>query len=513
MREKQRFYQNPRTQNLIIIAIFLVLFIYMVFREGQIPTYRDVIRSIFYTITLQFSKIPTSMRLLAFDSLICFVGLFLWTAFFAQFVLPLRTLRERYLATERLVLFLTGEHGPAVYIENGRVQERKGETGKKGPGVILLDAASAALLRSDFSYIPPGGPGVIFTEKNLYLAKSVDLHILSSPKFTVEHFKKSPDVQSQESPKPFLGPLGNEDPFKRFDSFGEETDEEYKRRQDRRMETSGLTRDGVEAVPNIVVKFRLKYSRPWSPFTPYRFYPIAVQQWATADGPISTTGNSKWDNIPLQDLPAYMAAELWREYLQKFTLSELFLAPFQELTRGPTAYGTILKMINARLTEPTVEVLDKNGQSTRQRVISQEFIELRKRGIRVLGAGVFNLQFDPSIENKLVEQWKASWLDRAREEFALVERKRTNAALNGKTDAWVKYVRAAIQRFPEDIDDVSTYPRPANRVEELIQLRFALSTLIRGLRGEIRTDTRLSSLLQTEDTDLTDVLTRVGELD
>jgi hypothetical protein len=94
-----------------------------------------------------------------------------------------------------------------------------------------------------------------------------------------------------------------------------------------------------------------------------------------------------------------------------------------------------------------------------------------------------------------------------------VERRRSNAALNGKTDAWVKYVRAAIRRFPEDIDDVSRYPRPANRVEELIQLRFALSTLIRGLRGEIRTDTRLSSLLQTEDTDLTDVLTRVGELE
>src|SRR5512146_3335223 len=53
--------------------------------------------------------------------------LVLWLAFFAQFVLPVRTFRDRQKIFDRLVTYLFGGHGPAMFIRDGIVIKREGE--------------------------------------------------------------------------------------------------------------------------------------------------------------------------------------------------------------------------------------------------------------------------------------------------------------------------------------------------------------------------------------------------
>jgi hypothetical protein len=141
----------------------------------------------------------------------------------------------------RLVKYMLGTGGQAIFIENGIEKKRPGEAGRRGPGVFVLDTASGAVLRNDVAFTRVIGPGLTFTSGSEYLAGAVDLH-------------------RQTQPIPALGPLGNEDPF--ASRRREETDEEYQQRQVRRLETSGLTRDGVEVVPNFSVTFRLEGFEP-----------------------------------------------------------------------------------------------------------------------------------------------------------------------------------------------------------------------------------------------------------
>ena len=73
--------------------------------------------------------------------------LILWMAFFAQFVLPVRTFRDRQKIFNRLFANFFGSHGPAIFIRNGQLVKREGEERKKGAGVLWLDRTVATVGR------------------------------------------------------------------------------------------------------------------------------------------------------------------------------------------------------------------------------------------------------------------------------------------------------------------------------------------------------------------------------
>ena len=108
-----------------------------------------------------------------------FISLVAFLLFFSQFVLPVLNLPERIKAFERLFLYILGDHGPAFFIENGELRERRIDRSKSGPGVIILDTASAAVLRTPTKYKGAIGPGIAFTEREEIIAGIVDLHIQS----------------------------------------------------------------------------------------------------------------------------------------------------------------------------------------------------------------------------------------------------------------------------------------------------------------------------------------------
>jgi hypothetical protein len=279
--------------------------------------------------------IQASMVAILFD-LACILPLFfvIWMAFFAQFVLPVKTFRDRQKIFDRLRSHLFGSHGPALFIENGVIKEHSDERLKKGPGVVWLDSASAAVTRTAVAFKQTLGPGVHFTGANEYIEKTgtLDLHI-----------------QSQK-----LGPKHGENPFIEKDknddgTIGEKPSEEkvdektlrYKEIQSRRKQVSALSRDGIELVPDISISFRVNTGFP-SAGSPgsrfgYRTGTTSIEkELERQDQDVicrallgeginpNMVSESPFYRVAWNRLPAMMAVDVWREYASKFILDEFF---------------------------------------------------------------------------------------------------------------------------------------------------------------------------------------------
>ena len=425
----------------------------------------------------------------------------LWLGVFAQFALPLNDLRDRVRAFRHLTRYALGSYGPAVRIENGRVRQRPGEEKRKGPGVVLLDTASAAMLRSKTAFTRPVGPGVVFTQPGEYLHdETVDLHV-------------------QSSPNPPLGPLGAEDSFRPL-SEKQKRDpkeaEEYKARQDRRRQTSALTRDGIEVVARIQAVVKLK-SAPGQGGTQFGYNPVSVRKAIIREGIIP----ENLQNMPWHQVPAYLAVDVWREYLSKFTLTDLFdvrvnniLEPAQNLTdngnqdgqdtvegwryRNETGLEIALRMVKERLTRPSVIQLDEYGRPTGQREDSREYKLLEQMGVQVKKASIHSFQFPKEVEAQMVQQWISTWLERANLERLVVDQQRVVAVRQGQENALLDFGDEIVQAFTGQLRDEVGAPRP--------DLHASLEKLLLATHQLLTLNTRLQRWLDTEARELSELL-------
>ncbi|MGB7875450.1 MAG: hypothetical protein WBL25_13785 [Anaerolineales bacterium] len=478
---EQRFYQRP----------WFYIFLWTVIGGGF---YFWQIRNL--------GGILTNLSIIIIDAVIFLIGLFVWLAFFAQFVLPVRTFAERQKIFDRLLVYLSGGHGPAIFIRDGKQIKREGEEKKKGPGVLWLDSASAAVTRSATSFKQTLGPGVHFTEKGEFIASSVDLHIQRHS----------------------IGPREEEEPF--ASKKEDQSEDEFKQIQKRRLEVSAWTRDGIEVVPNIKVIFKIDatpVTKDEDEGSRFGFDKEVVRKAVTGEG-INPHAPSETPRhrVAWNQLPALIAADLWREYLSKFTLAELFevsqpgpkpippapgpepvdtqalmepVTPssglekslagiFHELNiilarigdrcersekktvkhiapapkpeenesvpieiKTETALQTINRMIKARLTKERVIILDDSGKPAHDldeenTLISSEYELLKSRGIKVLSASVSNSRFPPHIEDQFVRQWSTTWLDSANAERGRIDRLRGFVELSGQVEAVLEYTKS-----------------------------------------------------------------------
>jgi hypothetical protein len=430
-----------------------------------------------------------------FDGCLFGAGLLVWLAFFAQFVLPVRSFSDRQKIFDRVLGSLFGTRGPAIFIENGCSRERPGERDRKGPGVLWLDSASAAVTRTATKFEQTIGPGVHFTENGETLASTVDLH-----------------KQSQR-----LGPREEEDPF--AEKKEAQSPDEYKIIQERRLEVSGWTRDGIEVVPNISVTFKIDADPVKdlaAPGSRFGFEAEAVRKAITGEGVNPGKGEgSPRQRVAWNQLPALVAADLWREYLAKFRLGQLFeeserivsrpVTPLGQLPsetqlvpppvvvtggagtgmlralnaalarladrcesggkapvrvipeavepsggaqkdgglKNETALQTINRMVNARMKEPFVQELDRAGNPAHSTPLqSEEFSLLTERGIRVLSVSIGGLRFPSAVEEQLVRQWSATWLDNAKAERERIERQRNITERDERVEAVGAYAES-----------------------------------------------------------------------
>ncbi len=339
--------------------------------------------------------------------------------FFSQFVLPIQNPKFRREIFSRVSSFEPGRRGPALFVKNGRVITHEGETDKRGAGVIFLDTASALVLRTDTEIRDTVGPGIKFTRGDEYIAGSVDLR-----------------TQWQ-----FIGPLASDQPF--LSSTPPKND---KNLQIRAQQTSGLTRDGFEISPTISIKFGIK--RPLVKFpnesgvtSQYGFDPLAVRNAITREVVMLNASENKQTRMEWNRLPAHLVVNLWREYIRKFKFGDLFT------NSGVSGLQTIEDMINKRVRQADVVVLDDTGLPTGEWIESLEYKQLESRGLEILEVRIHNVLLDQTIESPMIESWSAEWLNLAKKEEALLKEKEALIETAAREEASKKFALIASEKI------------------------------------------------------------------
>lgn len=462
-----------------------------------------------------------------------------WMAFYAQFILPVRTLEHRQKIIDRLYSHISKSHGPALFIKDGQLIEKEGESKHKKAGVIWLDTASAAVTRTTTAYKQVLGPGVHFTDDGEYLAGWLDLHT---------------QVQG-------LGPKEGDLPFHKLsDDADDETKARHKEAQERRTAVSALTRDGIEVVPNITVVFKTdaRPAKENEPGSRFGYDESAVFKAISMEG-INPGAKDTSRRVAWNQIPALIAADLWREYAAKFTLNQLFeptqpalpdvpqpeppkarqeppppppvkADPFTGIlryfnnrmenhlkevedekpgsvpipagaasasskdTRPKTGMQIINQMIKARMTQTFVPILDESGRVLEGHTISEEFRRLQERGLKVVSVSVGSLHLHPTIEDRTIREWNANWLVNAKAESKRIEQRTSFVGEDAKQDALRDYVnnlsRSLIKANPNDMPP-------------------ALLALLERSRNEIIRDDRIRRRISAEIEILDEIIKKV----
>jgi hypothetical protein len=392
------------------------------------PTGVIVTTNVIWQVVMFWVGIPTtgvvyyivSVVILIFDIVVAVTLRDQLVHFFSQFVLPIQNPAHRKEIAARVSNFETGMRGPALFVKNGRVIKHEGEASRRGAGLIVLDTASALVLRTDTEIKDAAGPGIKFTKGNEYIAGSVDLR-----------------AQWQ-----FIGPLATDQPFLNPVSSPKEYNETLSRRQ----QTSGLTRDGFEVSPTISIKYRIR--RPAENTTTesgvtsrYGFDAEAVRNAITREViQLGTSDNSKV-RLEWNKLPAHLVVNLWREYIRKFKLNDLFAA------KGVSGLQTIEEMINKRVKKPNVEGLDDTGAQTGEWIDSLEFRQLESRGLEIMDVRIHNVLFEPSLEEQIIKQWSAEWLNIAQKEEKYLKEMENLIETAARSEASKSFARIASKQF------------------------------------------------------------------
>jgi regulator of protease activity HflC (stomatin/prohibitin superfamily) len=414
------------------------------------------------------------------------LGTLLWLAFFSQFILPVQKVQDRINAFLHLIYYLTGSHGPIARIENGQKPPQDPRS-SYGPGLLILDTASAALLRTSQRFTRVVGPGVVFTQPGEQIADVVDLRLRSQT----------------------IGPRPNEDPF--APRRPEESQAEYESRIRRSNETRAVTRDNVEIVPQIEVVFRLD-ALPGQGNTEFGYNPQSVQravlgQVVNANLPLDTPNRL----IRWEQLPAQLAAEAWRDLISRLTLNDLFpLVPNRLRISGLL---NVIQIINQRLTQPESPTLDAAGVPTEDPVPSREFALLTSRGIRVLSVNIFNIKLRPETDRELLNRWNAGWLTYARREREQIETQRRALAEQARDQAQRVFIETATRNFTDlnmtDSSKTTTLPstNTDSNADLTDEMRTVLLRLLRGHLALIQERPGLQALTQDERKQIQELIT------
>ncbi|MDP1544585.1 MAG: SPFH domain-containing protein [Anaerolineales bacterium] len=375
-------------------------------------------------------KIPfnliVSIVLVVMDFAIAYYLLDRLIYFFSQFVLPIQNQKDRQEIYSRVKIFEFGQRGPTLFVKNGEVIMHEGEAGKRGPGVLVLDTASALVLRTDTEIKGAVGPGIKFTKGNEYVAGSVDLR-----------------AQWQ-----FIGPLRSEQPF--LNPVPISNPKSYNELHSRRQQTSGMTRDGFEVSPTISIKYSIKRPEKKTPtesgvISHYGFDQRAVRNAITREViQLGTSENSK-TRLEWNKLPEHLVVNIWREYIRKFKLEDLFSG------EGKSGLQIIEEMINKRVKQENVEGLDDTGGKTGEWLDSLEFRQLQARGLEIMEVRIHNVLFDPATEEQITNQWNAEWMKIAKKEEKLLNEKEALIETAARNEAIKNFARTATQKFDNPI--------------------------------------------------------------
>jgi hypothetical protein len=443
--------RNKTTSNRQFKRIFLTLFLYFVV----------------FIIALSLNGGISSNFGFGFILILILTGITIFFLFFfSQFLLPVLTVDKRIKAIQRIFLYIFGDHGPAIFIENGELRERRIDRLKNGPGVIILDTASAAVIRTPVKYKGAIGPGIAFTERNDNIAGVVDLH-----------------TQSLN-----VGPRQEEDPFSLVQKG--ESKAAFEARISRRDESLAITRDGIQICVNFTVKFKLD-SNPGEGNSAFGFNPTAVERAIIGQSINFEKPDDNPDRVvSWKWLPIHLVLDIFREYISKYTLNELF--PLSRMDTNVILH--ITEQMKQRLTQSNYQLIDNYGKKSNETVYSKEYDLLKKRGIRFLDIVITNLRFPQSIEEELQNRWKTSWLDIANKEKKIVEQEQALQSIAGQNQAIMDYAYGSTKH----LGSISEF--------KVLGSKELLISLLKGNLDTISQDPEFSTYLTSEYKDISDLI-------
>lgn len=373
-----------------------------------------------------------SLILFFFDIVVIYLILDRLTYFFSQFVLPIQNRKDRKEIYSRVRDFSSGKRGPALFIKNGQLIDHPGEKEKKGPGVVVLDTASAAVLRTNTEFKDTIGPGVKFTK----------VHKINDEDFN-EYLAGCVDLRTQWK---FIGPMTNEQPF--LNPLPFPNLKEFNDKHERRQQTSGWTRDGFEVSPTIGIKFRVmrltNIKTDSGVTTRYGFDPDHVRKAILYEPMELGRTENKKDLMKWDELPVHLVVNLWREYVRKFKLEDLFTSKKDEISK----LQTIEDMICKRVQKSKVVRLDETGDPLPGEPLeSPEYKHLLDRGIEIIEVRIRQLLFDTEIETKMAEQWNGEWLNSERKKEGLLNNYEANSETLVRKKAVKDFASTAADRF------------------------------------------------------------------
>lgn len=292
----------------------------------------------------------------------------------AQFVLPVERAADRIAAIRRLLGHALGERGPVMYIREGQAIEAHGESERVGPGVFLVDQASAVVFRTDTAFTRAAGPGVIFTRPGERLAEALDLR------------RQERRITSEAPP-------------------AEETGEGELQPTPSRA----ITRDGIPISAEIVVEFMLDPGHEAEPREgrnpekpPFEFHRPSAER--------AVYGHvfSEFEDVPWTELPLRVVIDLWREEVKRWSLSDLL-----ERAEAQTPTERIRAAIFAKL-QPSdpAEGTASDSPSFREASI------LQSRGIRILSLQISDLRVPAEIQAERQLQWRERWSGAVQDDLA-----------------------------------------------------------------------------------------------
>jgi hypothetical protein len=166
-------------------------------------------------------------------------------------------------------------------------------------------------------------------------------------------------------------------------------------------------------------------------------------------------------------------------------------SPALHETTKATALQVINEMVNARLKNPEVVILDNNGVPENGTQNSPEYELLKKRGITVLSVGIGNLRFQPDIENKIIQKWSSTWDKNAKAEAKQIERRQNIVKSAGQ--------EKAIRQYADRLSSDLVRKKP-------VGVKETLKVLLMRTRTIIINDDQLRKEMQEEQQTLEDIL-------
>jgi regulator of protease activity HflC (stomatin/prohibitin superfamily) len=293
----------------------------------------------------------------------------------SQLVLPTKTTTERAAAFRRFFGRIVGEKGPITLIRYGLPIEAHDERERKDPGVILIDNASGAVLRTNTQFTRAVGPGLVFTEAGERIAEAVDLRL------------QARSIAGQSV-------VGTEGQIEIATS------------------SLALTEDGIPVSADLKISFILHPGHVGpsrlgnkADLPPYEFNP------SSAEGAVMRHTYTREQDVPWTEIPIRVVVDLWREYVKGWRLEDLLgdgdstsqdLEPQFPLVR-------LQKRILERLSyhEPiSGETGDRKWDS-----VSPEFDMLKSLGIKIVSVSITRLRVPEDVKAERLRIWRAGWAE------------------------------------------------------------------------------------------------------